>query len=182
MCIYMYIYVHCIYIYVHTHIYIYIYIYIFVYMYICVYIYTHISIHMYTIIYIYVHKYIYIYVQIYIYVFFFHTSFGIFGSALDWFRSYLSPEINVYASNQPSPPPPSVPWACHKAPSCARSCSLSIYRPSLTLAAAHGLMQQQYVDDTQLYVTISHLNRDISPGWRGAWTNNIFRFVGTVFH
>ena len=37
------------------------------------------------------------------------TSFGISGSAFDWFHSYLSPEINLYAFNQPSPPPPSVP-------------------------------------------------------------------------
>ena len=75
------------------------------------------------------------------------------------FAATSPPEINLYASNQPSAPPPSVPWACHKAPSLARSCSLYI-SPIAHIVAAHGLMQQQYADDTELYVAISHLNRD----------------------
>ena len=61
---------------------------------------------------------------------------------------------------------------------------LSYISPIAHIAAAHGLMQQQYADDTQLYVANSHLNRDtaLASSWRGVLTNYIFGFAGTVFH
>ena len=38
---------------------------------------------------------------------------------------------------------------------------LSLYISLIAyITAAHGLIQQQYADDTRLYVAISHLNRD----------------------
>ena len=89
-----------------------------------------------------------------------HASFGISVPVLDWFRSYLSPS-NKFVRIQ-------------SAKSATTKCILRVPQDSVLgpvlfslyilpiahIAAAHGLMQQQYADDTQLYVAISHLNRD----------------------
>ena len=86
------------------------------------------------------------------------TSFGIQGLAFSWFRSYLSNRLQfVYIGNSKSPTfqsPIGVPQGSVLGPIL-----FSLYiSPIAEIAASYGLSQQQYADDTQLYIAVSRLN------------------------
>ena len=82
-------------------------------------------------------------------------NFGLTGSALSWVQSYLTGRSQVvrigchYSS-------PSTCFAGVPQGSVLGPLLFSIYTsPIAHIAQAHGIQQQQYADDTQLYVALS---------------------------
>ena len=79
-----------------------------------------------------------------------HTSFDISGSALDWIRSYLSPR-NQCVSIQSAMSATTKYTLGVPQRSVLGPVLFSLYiSPIAHIATAYGLMQQKYVDDTQL--------------------------------
>ena len=82
-------------------------------------------------------------------------NFGLTGSALTWVQSYLTGRSQVVRigchSSSPSACFAGVPQGSVLGPLL-----FSIYTsPIAHIAQAHGIQQQQYADDTQLYVALS---------------------------
>ena len=91
-------------------------------------------------------------------------SFGVAGNVLSWIQSYLTGRTqSVRIGSHSSPPNPcsvSVPQG-----SVLRPLIFSIYTsPISTIANSHQVSQQQYADDTQLYVALlpANYSQDIS--------------------
>ena len=89
------------------------------------------------------------------------TSFGIYGLALAWFHSYLegcSQFVRIGRSTFPV-------TLCTTGVlqgSVFGSMIFSLFiSPIAYIVSSYGLLQQQYADDTQLYVAITNDNYDI---------------------
>ena len=86
------------------------------------------------------------------------NSFGITGLALAWFQSYISNRhqfVRIGGFKSPETP------CCMGVPqeSVLGPMLFSLYiSPIAHIVSSFGLLQQQYVDDTQLYVAISKDN------------------------
>ena len=84
-----------------------------------------------------------------------HTSFGLSGPVLDWISSYLSNRtFNVKSSSSKS--------SCFTSTCGVPQGSVlgpilfSLYTsPIASIAQSHGVSQQQYADDTQLFISIT---------------------------
>ena len=105
-------------------------------------------------------------------------SFGITGNVLSWIQSYLCDRTqSVRIGSHSSPPNPclvGVPQG-----SVLGQLLFSIYTsPISTIAESHHVSQQQYADDTQLYVPVALLpanyNKDIT-----ALENLLFRSMSS---
>ena len=90
------------------------------------------------------------------------TSYGVHGAVLSWFKSYLSNRSQFVlienSKSSISPSPIGVPQGSVLGPIL-----FSIYiSPISEIVSAHGLSQQQYADDTQLYVAVNKLNLQVN--------------------
>ena len=89
-------------------------------------------------------------------------SFGIHGTALSWFHSYLSNRSQFVeignSRSSISSCPTGVPQVFVLDPML-----FSLYTsPIAHIVSSFGLLQQQYADDTQIYVAVSRLNQSIN--------------------
>ena len=90
------------------------------------------------------------------------SSFGIHGTALSWFHSYLSNRIQFVqignSRSSISSCPTVVPQGSVLGPML-----FSLYSsPIAHIVSSFGLLQQQYADATQIYVAVSRLNQSIN--------------------
>lgn len=91
-----------------------------------------------------------------------HTSFGISGPTLNWVSSYLSNRSFMVRSQSSTsaslPIPCGVPQGSVLGPIL-----FSLYTsPISSIANSHGVSQQQYADDTQLFISITPNTLDAS--------------------
>ena len=90
------------------------------------------------------------------------SSFGIHGNALSWFHSYLSNRTQFVQIGKCrysiSPCPTGMPQGSVLGPLL-----FSLYiSPIVHIVSSFGLLQQQYADDTQIYVAVSGPNQLIN--------------------
>jgi hypothetical protein len=83
------------------------------------------------------------------------TSFGVTGTALSWLSSYLSNRTQVVRMGQSSSSPASLETGVPQG-SVLGPILFSIYvSPVGLLVSGQNILQQQYADDTQLYISLS---------------------------
>jgi len=83
------------------------------------------------------------------------TSFGITGTALSWLSSYLSNRSQVVRIGQSSSPPTCLDSGVPQG-SVLGPILFSIFvAPIGKIVSDHGILHQQYADDTQLYIALS---------------------------
>ena len=90
------------------------------------------------------------------------SSFGIHGTALSWFHSYLSNRTQFVQIGNSLSSISSCPVGVLQG-SVLGPMLFSLYTsPIAHMASSFGLLQQQYADDTQIYVAVSRLNQAIN--------------------
>ena len=87
-----------------------------------------------------------------------HTRYGISGTAIAWFRSYLVDRYQQVVIHGHSSRPVSLQFGVPQGSVLGPLLFALFFAPIEDIISAHGLKVMVYADDTQLYISISSLD------------------------